>query len=348
MSNNVNAQCILRNALCTMRNAQSMLWNMLLSILPLMAVVTLLLLMSSCEHKEFCYDHPHGVRLQLVYDWSEAPDANPAGMCVFFYPVGRDVDSYATRFDFSNTRGGEIQLKPGRYLALTYNNDTEAVQFGGTGAFDMHFGYTRTGHILEPMYGNGLSTGGGNGNFCDEEVVITPDCLWGCSETEVVVTGEEDQTITLYPHDMLCLYSYEVRNVDNLDKVAKISGALSGMSPALYLAGETLHDDHVTLPVEAWKDGESTVRGQFYTFGHHEELSAPHRMAFYVEMIDGSKYSFTSGSNLDVTGQVHSAPDRRRVHLVIDGLSIPTPIEGGSGMVPDLDDWDDVQQDIEL
>lgn len=314
-----------------------------------------LLLFSSCNHKEFCYDHPHGVRLQLVYDWSEAPEANPAGMTVFFYPVNDpvsrqdvEVSPYAVRYDFSNNSGGQIELKPGRYIAVTYNNDTEAVQFGGLNAYNTQFGYTRTGHILEPMYGNGLSTDGGNGNFCDEEVVITPDQLWGCTDMDVVVTGTENQTITLYPHDMLCLYSYEVRNVDNLDKVAKISGALSGMSPALYIAGESLHDDHVTLPVEAWKDGESTVRGQFFTFGHHEELQDPHRMAFYVEMLDGSKYSFTSAANLDVTDQVHSAPDRRRVHIIIDGLNIPTPIEGGSGLAPDLDDWDDVQQDVEL
>lgn len=316
----------------------------------LIGLIGLISLLASCNHKEFCYEHPHGVKLQLVYDWRDAPDANPAGMCVFFYPISmsREVTSYATRFDFSNNKGGEIELKPGRYLVLTYNNDTEAVQFGGLQSFDMHFGYTRPGHILEPLYGNALSTANGNGNFLDENVVITPDELWGCSDTTIEVTGVENQTITLYPHDLLCLYSYEVRNVANLDKVAKISGALSGMAPALYIADEFLHDEPVTLPVEAWKDGESTVRGQFYTFGHHEELQDPHRMAFYVEMIDGSRYSFTTGRNLDVTDQVHSAPNRRRVHIIIDGLDIPTPIEGGSGLAPDVEDWDEEQKDIEL
>lgn len=301
----------------------------------------------SCNHKEFCYEHPHGVKLQLVYDWRDAPDANPAGMCVFFYPL--DLESTSPiRFDFSNNKGGEIELKPGRYMVLTYNNDTEVVQFGGTQSFDSHFCYTRAGHILEPLYGNALSTANGNGNFIDENVTITPDELWGCSDTSIEVTGTENQTITLYPHDLLCLYSYEVRNVANLDNVAKISGALSGMAPALYIADEYLHDEPVTLPVEGWKDGESTVRGQFYTFGHHPELQDPHRMAFYVEMTDGSKYSFTTGKSLDVTDQVHSAPNRRRVHLIIDGLDIPTPIEGGSGLAPDVEDWDDVEQDIEL
>lgn len=323
----------------------------LISPIRLISLIGLIgIFLASCTHKEFCYEHPHGVKLQLVYDWRDAPDANPAGMCVFFYPIslGREVTSYATRFDFSNNKGGEIELKPGRYLVLTYNNDTEAVQFGGLQSYDMHFGYTRPGHILEPLYGNALSTANGNGNFLDENVVITPDELWGCSDTTIEVTGTENQTITLYPHDLLCLYSYEVRNVANLDKVAKISGALSGMAPALYIADEFLHDEPVTLPVEAWKDGESTVRGQFYTFGHHEELQDPHRMAFYVEMIDGSRYSFTTGRNLDVTDQVHSAPNRRRVHIIIDGLDIPTPIEGGSGLAPDVEDWDEEQKDIEL
>lgn len=315
----------------------------LISLIALIAMGVL----TSCNHKEFCYDHPHGVKLQLVYDWRDAPDANPAGMCVFFYPLDTETTT-PIRMDFSNSKGGEIELKPGTYLVLTYNNDTEAVQFGGDQAFDTHFGYTRTGHILEPLYGNALSTANGNGNFLDEPVVITPDELWGCSETNVVVTGVENQTITLYPHDMLCHYSYEVRNVPNLNKVAKMSGALTGMAPALYLAEEYLDDEPVTLPVEAWADGETTIRGEFLTFGQNEELQDPHRMAFYVEMIDGTRYSFTTASNLDVTDQVHSAPNRRRVHLIIDGLPIPTPMEGGSGLAPEVEDWQEELEDIQL
>ena len=40
----------------------------------------------SCEHKELCYHHPHEARIRVVFDWRDAPEANPRGMCVLFYP----------------------------------------------------------------------------------------------------------------------------------------------------------------------------------------------------------------------------------------------------------------------
>lgn len=310
----------------------------------LLFITFLSLIFSSCNHKELCYVHPHEVTLRLEYDWTNAPDANPAGMCVFFYH--EDLEVAPVRFDFKGTEGGGITLIPGRYRVLTYNNDTEVAQFGNTHDFDTHYAFTREGNILEPIYGNGMSIPNRAEGTDDERVMITPDMMWGTNEIDIVVTGVENQVITLYPQELLCHYSYEVRNVKNLKHVSQMSGALSGMSPSMTLVDEGLHTEPVTLPFEARRDGANTIRGEFLTFGHHEDVDKPHRMAFYMVMDDGSKYSFTKGSNLDVTNQVHSAPNRKRVHIIIDGLDLPTPIENGSGFSPDVDDWDDVQQDI--
>lgn len=304
-------------------------------------------ILSSCNHKELCYVvHPHPVTVRVEFDWEEAPEANPAGMCVFFYH--EDDGITPVRVDFQGTRGGEVELTPGIYRIVTYNNDTEVVHAYNTYDFDHHYVTTREGHILEPIYGNGLPMPPRSGGTEDERVMITPDMLWGCNKPGTVVSQDSAQVITLRPHDMLCHYSYEVRNVKHLKHVSQMSAALSGMSPTLMISDESLQPEAVTLPFEAHKDGESMIRGEFLTFGHHDEIDNPHRMAFYMVMDDGSKYSFTSGSNLDVTQQVHSAPDRRRVHLVIDGLDLPTPIENGDGFNPNVDDWDDVQQEIEL
>lgn len=310
----------------------------------LMLLALLSTLLSSCNHKELCYVHPHEVTLRVEFDWTYAPDANPAGMCVFFYH--EDAGVAPVRFDFRGITGGTVALIPGKYRVLAYNNDTEAVQLGNTNDFDRHYACTREGNILEPIYGNAMSTPNRSEGTEDERVMITPDMLWGATAVDVVVTGSESQVITLYPQDLLCHYSYEVRNVKNLKHVSQMSGAISGMSPQMTLADEGLHTEPVTLPFGAWRDGETTMRGEFLTFGHHADVAKPHRMAFYMIMDDGAKYSFTKGDNLDVTGQVHSAPDRKHVHIIIDGLDLPTPIENGSGFKPDIDDWDDIQQDI--
>lgn len=110
-----------------------------------------LLLLASCEHKELCYQHPHLKTVRVEFDWRDAPDASPAGMCVYFYPL---EGGNGQRFDFAGTAGGEVQLRVGRYVALCYNNDTEIVEFYNTDDFASHGVYTREGNPLEPIYGN--------------------------------------------------------------------------------------------------------------------------------------------------------------------------------------------------
>lgn len=48
-------------------------------------------------------------------------------------------------------------------------------------------------------------------------------------------------------------------------------------------------------------------------------------MVFYAVMDDGNKYCYKGSDRLDVTDQVHSAPDKRHVHIIIDGLGLPEP-----------------------
>lgn len=321
-------------------------------------------LTTGCHHKDLCYDHTHTTKLKVVYDWSEAPDASPAGMRAFFYSV--DEPGRYHQFDFPGAKGGEIELPAGNYVLITYNNDTEVVNFANPNSFDSHLAQTRVGDILEPMYGNGVTSTARADN--EERVMITPDALWGCSVTQINITQHGvsyvhehwgsraetytengDQIITLYPHDMLCHYTYEVRNVKNAEHISRISGALSGMAGSMNLSTEQLDSEPVTLPVEGNVNTASkTITGSFLTFGHNPDNNALHKMSFYVVMDDGSKYSFKTAGNLDVTTQVDNAPDRRHVHIIIDGLDIPEPIAGDSGFNPWVDDWGVIEEDINV
>lgn len=327
--------------------------------------------LTSCDHKDLCYEHRHTSKIRVVYDWTYAPDASPAGMCVFFYSIDRQGEYH--RFDFKGTAGGEVELPAGNYELISYNNDTEMVQFSSTASFDNHTAYTRTGDILEPMFGNGVTSSATQEN--DERVVITPDGLWGCTATDVKITEhgvtythekytedgkrlfaptrttEEngDQIITLYPQDKLCHYSYEVRNVKNIKHISKVSGALSGMSGTLNMSTDSLGTELVTLPVPGQTDtATDRVTGSFLTFGHHGTNEAAHKMTFFVMMDDGTKYSFKGQPNLDVTQQVDTASDRRHVHIIIDGLNVPTPMTDDGIFTPSVDDWGETDQDIKI
>lgn len=331
--------------------------------LAMLYLMTLSVLLSSCEHKDLCYHHPHTKTLRVEFDWRDAPDANPEGMCVFFYPLDGE-DAPQRRFDFTGKTGGGIEIQVGRYRVLCYNNDTESVLLRGTDAFDTHEGYTREGSIFESIYGSGANYAPKAKEAEDERVVISPDMIWGCAalDVEISETGvsylcfpeseredwsgkpavSTEQVITLYPHELVCTYTYEVRNVKNLKYATQMCGSLSGMAPSLLFGDESLGTECVTIPFESVSDGVSTITGRFYTFGHHEENTAPHKLLLYVWFVDGSKYYYT----FDVTDQIHSAPDKRHVHIIIDGLDFPQPIGNGSGFQPSVDDWQTVEEDI--
>lgn len=331
--------------------------------------VMAMLALCSCEHKGLCYHHDHMVTLKLVFDWKDAPEASPRGMCVFFYPLDEGLQT--RRFDFEGAEGGEISIKAGRYEVLCYNNDTEEVLFRNMHDFRLHEAYGREADLFEPVGALAPSRLPRAPEAEDEGIAACPDMMWGCTATDVTVEpqgvsyfcvpeGDKDpwlgenmhtyteNTITLYPHDLTCLYSYEIRNVKNLEYVQTASASLSGMSPSIFLSSEALHRQRATLPVEAKLNrDEHTITGMFLTFGHHEENPEAHRMMLYVWATDGNRYAFGStGTHMDVTDQVHSAPNRRRVHLIIDGLEMPSPISGEEGFNPSADEWSEVETDI--
>lgn len=337
--------------------------NKLIRLLP--AAASMLILLSSCNHKDLYIMESYTVKVRVAYDWRQAPDASPKGMCAFFYSV--DEPARYRRFDFPNATGGYIELPAGKYRIISYNNDTETVQFSSTDNYAGHTAFTRTGDILEPLYGSGISSSASTDN--GERVVIVPDNLWGCSVQEVEVSqsgswhtfrefdarsaadGEADsvQTITLPPHDMLCHYSYEVRNVKNIERLSRVSGTLSGMASKMNMVTEDLDPEPVTLAVSGRPDVASRkIRGEFLTFGYNAATNARHRMSFYVVMDNGSKYTLRNTPNLDVTEQVDTVSNRRRVHIIIDGLELPDTSQSAEDFDPTVDDWGIIEQDINI
>ena len=53
----------------------------------LAAAVLAVLSLTSCEHKDLCYDHYHNTKIQVVFDWKNAPDATPETMRLYSITV---------------------------------------------------------------------------------------------------------------------------------------------------------------------------------------------------------------------------------------------------------------------
>ncbi len=328
---------------------------------------------ASCDHKDLCYHHDHVKTLRIAFDWRDAPGASPQGMVVWFYPIG-GTEGNVLRFDISGTKGREIEVPAGKYNIISYNNDTELSLIDGTAGFLTHHAYTREGSILEPVSGSRSLRFGDEPPRPDgtsgERVAVSPDELYGCNALEVEVTEQgvsylcfpfeekdnwynlppvvTEYVITLYPHDLLCHYSYEVRNVKNLESVTDMCGVLTGMAPTLHFHDESLGTESVSIPLPAYKADDTTIRGEFLTFGHHAAGRAPHRFGLYLWLKGGKSLFYgTNEADFDVTGQVHAAADPRRVHFIIDGLDLPSVVSD-DGWNASFDDWNEVNGDIYL
>lgn len=308
---------------------------------PYSILLTFYLFFSSCEHKELSLGQPRVRNIRVEFDWSKAPDANPRGMCVFFYP-DEGTRGPVQRIDYSGRDGGAIDLYPGSYHIVAYNNDTEAILFSGQDDFFSHLGYTREGGIFEPVFGASSQKVSSADNGVEQIVVICPDMLWGGSLTSHEVI-EDEQVITIYPEELVCHYTFEVRNVGNIEHMVQTSGILTSMSPHVMFNDGSLGDEGVTIPFAANRT-DSRMTGEFLTFGHHESNRERHSMIFYVWMDDGSKWYYT----YDVTDQIDNAPDRRHVHIVIEQLDLPTPITTGEGFAPSVDGYETERVDIEM
>lgn len=336
-------------------------------IMRYLLVALIALPFASCEHKDLCYHHPHTIKLKVIYDWQYAPDADPEGMYIFFYPIeGGEPYQYrvtdkGVESGRSQLKGGEIEVPPGVYNVMTYNLDCDATQFRGLNDFSSHEAYTRDGNIFEPVFGYGSSEP-------NDGVAITPDMVWGNSIMQITVPehgtsyihevidstmdgpllkieAEEEVVIaTFYPREMVCTYTYEIRNVVNINHMQPdFVVTLSGMSASMNMSTEELGTECFAIPFTGMKyNDERVIRGGFYTFGHHEDNAEPHKVVVYAWLKDGRMYKLgVDEEEFDVTDQIHNAPDKRRVHFIIDGMTIPVPIQNGDGFYPEVDDWGD-------
>lgn len=309
------------------------------------AAAAVLAAATSCEHKELCYDHSDAVDVEVVFDWCNAPDASPESMSLYLFPAGGE----ALRYEFTDCRGGTIRVPVGSYEALCLNSDTENVTYRNAERRETFEVTTRTADLLSGLSVLGvLSDGVPRVDGTESErVILPPDMLWSdYAESVELKPTAGTPTVTLSPEMSICRYTVEIRNAANLKYVSGISGSLSSMAESLYpgVGCDATCKTGATIPFDAAVSADkSTVTGELFAFGCPSARKT-HTLTVYAVLSDESKWYYT----YDVTDQIHSAPDRRDVHIVLDGLPLPKPIVNGGGFQPDVDDWQSVNVDIEM
>jgi hypothetical protein len=306
---------------------------------------------TSCEHKDLCYVHPHSTRVKVVFDWMNAPEANPESMVLYLFPTEGGAPEI---FEFVGRDGGYIDVTPGSYTAMCLNSSTENLAYNTLRQHseyyedcDLYEVSTGTTELLSRFASNvyiskAAATMAPRADGTDDQrIVLEPDSIWSDSTRPVDLSyvAGDTKVITLYPEQAFCHYTVKILHVDNADQVSGITAALSGQAGGFYPTARRLTEETVTIPFEMHLHAaEATVDGDLRTFGHNPTGGddQSHLITVYATMRNGAKYYMT----YDVTEQIHSAANPRELLIVIDNLALPEAI-GDSGFGPVVDEWQD-------
>ena len=330
----------------------------------------MLMLFSSCEHKDLCFDHdPHAtkseVRIEAEYekewqythegstDWKNYPTWQESfgmeyntlrpGM-----PDGLRVQVYNTdgSDDIINIapEGDVVYMRPGEHSLLFYNNDTEYIVFDEMQSFASAKATTRS-RTRSSYLGNSLMA------TKSENTVNQPDMLYGSYMESYVAERsiETDVTpVTMHPLVFTYLVRYEFSH--GVEYVSLARGALAGMAQAVWLNSGQTSEEAATVLYDCTVE-DFGARALVRSFGipgfpnEHYGTRAERKYGLNLEvrLKNGKIKSF----DFDVTDQVAAQPQGGVI--VVKGIEISDKegTEGGSGFDVDVEDWGDYE-DIEL
>ncbi len=319
--------------------------------ISLMILGTIGVLTSGCTQKDLNNDAPTTIaeNVEVIFDWRKAPDKKASTMLLYLYPENHKLMNYW----FKNVDGGPIKSYGGKHTAICHtNDDTYAHHLRNQHAHNEFEIYTDNSTML---IGQGISTRSlprAEGTE-DEPLRNTPTMIYGAqdSELDIKVTSFA-QTITLYPEELVCHYTIEFVDVENLKNAdLRIDGTISSLAGGYYPGRMSATSEAVSYTFTLAADEQLTsLRSDFLTFGLPVGEQRPHKVCLYIAMKNrnGNFYTF------DVSDQVNNAPDPRNVNIKIYGLKLPEvpddptppPVQGGVSV--EINTWDIIHFDLKV
>ena len=309
------------------------------------------LLSNGCTHKDLRDDAPTTLadNVEVIFDWSNAPDSKASSMRLYLYSDHHDVMNYW----FNNNKGGTIKSYGGKHTAVCHSNDDPYI----------HYLRNQNSHNEIEIYtdetavlvGQGISTRGipraeGTEN---EPLRVTPSMIYGSQNSDIdfKVTSFR-QTLTLYPEELVCHYTVEFVDVENIQNAdLRIDATISSLAGSYYPGRMKPSSEVVSHAFTLAADMEQkSLHSEFLTFGVPDGETRPHKICLYIALKNRSGNFYT----FDVSDQVNNAADPKNVNIKIHGLKLPEiPVEpptppAQGGVSVEVDTWDTIHFDIQV
>lgn len=313
----------------------------------LCCLALLVLLLTGCEHKPLCYDHPHGQAVRVVFNWSRLRQM-PGAMRLFFYPLGRQrTEPYV--YDVGADRllpGIAVELPAGKYRVLSFNIDTENVFVRNEQQFADIELYTAQRSLTLTAKRDGQTV------TRSIPLVDTPEWMCRASLAEVQVqsaTANAEQLIELTPRPAVSRLLYQIRGIRNIDRARSIIGTLSGVAGSLFAGSGMFPEKSSTVHFEASVKG-GVVVGEFNLFGINLTAVPREKNLFTLYFRTAAGISHLT---FDITDKMRIVEEDNQyvINAYIDietDMELPHPIGGEGGMQVDVEQWEEVNIDIDI
>lgn len=336
-----------------------------ISLAALLLVCTLLA--GACQRRPFSSRNT-GVNMVLKINTrivNQVDVALPANMRVGMYSPDNHSLSYA---DFVGPEGGYISPEPGTYDILVYNFETESTILRGEDDFLKAEAYTNEispylkGQIKalleqrrklrqERLAASSVSETAATDD--EERVVYEPDHLFvgrfkGQEIPQLLLEeGDREIVIEVNAESLVETWNVEIHGVEGAEYISSVSAIISGQAASSFLySGEDSKESvsvYFTMQTNKMKGAdEGMIMGTFNTFGKIPGVTSDLSLDVSVTNTAGDTYNL----HYDVTSDFMDNPDQ--LIVIEDDISIDPPSSGGGGFDPSVEDWDDVETDIEL
>ena len=194
----------------------------------LIYIICTFLILTSCNHREVCFDHSHIVNLNVAFDWTYSPEANPETMSLYLFS---EDGTNPQRYELLGRDGGIIRVTPGVYHAICLNSDTRNIDCRNKEHISSFLITTKDEDISNVTTSLGLQSQKlpRPKTSAEERIVREPEMLWSGNLHNFEVNKGKESHITLTPIESVIKISMSIHGVQNLRYVSSIRGTLSGL-----------------------------------------------------------------------------------------------------------------------
>ena len=316
-------------------------------------LLLLVVCVTSCNHKDL--EREIDASLRVDFDWSQCPQASPENMRLCVFHNG----SQPIFFPFNGNQGGVIELSFNTFDFVAFNSDTEVLSYRGDSEDEFEIYSMSTDYItFSQMFASTRASLIPHAKGTEQQKVINePDPLWASVVKSVRIPGP--QSVTMPMQSAVVSYTFTITNVENLSNAAHIAATISGMSESYIPSQQKCSDTYCIIPFPLSKLDKETITGTVRTFGYsdagvesskEENDDNKKKLVVFVQTTDGEKLYYVfdiTDALIDAGRHMDTSTGTVNVEITIDSLPIPEAV-GGTGMVPTVDGWQEVEIEMNL